>query len=50
VKCAQRLTEEFPTPARRPLYSALDCRRFEQVFGIRLPPWETALQLAMEIR
>jgi len=44
------LTEEFPTPARRPLYSALDCRRFEQVFGIRLPPWETALQLAMEIR
>ena len=44
------LTEEFPTPARRPLYSALDCQRFSQVFGINLPPWETALQLAMDIK
>ena len=42
------LTQDFPTPARRPLFSALDCRRFGDTFGIRLPPWEEALQLAMD--
>ena len=41
------LTEDFPAPAKRPLFSALDCSRFEGVFGVRLPPWETALQMAM---
>lgn len=42
------LTAEFPTPARRPLFSALDCRRFSDTFGLTLPGWESALQLAME--
>jgi dTDP-4-dehydrorhamnose reductase len=42
------LTADFPAPAERPLFSALDCSRFEEVFGLRLPDWETALQLAME--
>lgn len=42
------LTKEFPTPARRPLFTPLDCRLFYSVFGLRLPPWEQALQLAME--
>lgn len=41
------LTAEFPTPARRPLFSALDSRNFHATFGLRLPPWETALRLAM---
>jgi dTDP-4-dehydrorhamnose reductase len=40
-------TSDFPTPAQRPLFSALDCSLFEETFGIALPPWETALQLAM---
>jgi dTDP-4-dehydrorhamnose reductase len=40
-------TAEFPTPARRPLFSALDCTRFSEVFGLRLPEWKTALSLAM---
>jgi dTDP-4-dehydrorhamnose reductase len=43
------LTTEFPTPARRPLFSALDCTRFSQVFGLRLPDWRQALKLAMEV-
>jgi dTDP-4-dehydrorhamnose reductase len=38
---------DFPTPARRPLFSALDCSRFEGTFGLRLPPWEETLRLAM---
>jgi dTDP-4-dehydrorhamnose reductase len=37
---------DFPTPAQRPLFSALDCRKFEQTFGLRLPAWETTLELA----
>ncbi|MBI5296996.1 MAG: dTDP-4-dehydrorhamnose reductase [Chloroflexi bacterium] len=41
-------TDEFPTPATRPLFSALDCSRFEHNFGLRLPPWEEALQRCME--
>jgi dTDP-4-dehydrorhamnose reductase len=39
---------EFPTAAVRPLFSALDCGKFEQTFALRLPDWEVALGLAME--
>ena len=42
------LTADFPTPAARPLYSALDCSRFAAEFNLRLPPWQAALRLAME--
>jgi dTDP-4-dehydrorhamnose reductase len=38
---------EFPTPAIRPLFSALDCSRLEKTFGLRLPPWNSILELAM---
>jgi dTDP-4-dehydrorhamnose reductase len=38
---------EFPSPATRPLFSALDCSRFEETFGLRLPAWDKALGLAM---
>lgn len=38
---------DFPTPAVRPLFSALDCSRFEATFGLQLPPWEETLKLAM---
>jgi dTDP-4-dehydrorhamnose reductase len=41
-------TSDFPTPAKRPLFSALDCQRVEKTFEIQLPPWQTALQLAMD--
>jgi dTDP-4-dehydrorhamnose reductase len=39
---------DFPTPARRPLHSALNCDRFNETFGLRLPEWMDALKLAME--
>ena len=32
-------TAEFPTPARRPANSGLDCGRFERTFGFRGRPW-----------
>ena len=42
------LTDEFPTPARRPLFSALNCDTFSQTFHLHLPDWKAALKLAME--
>jgi dTDP-4-dehydrorhamnose reductase len=36
-------TAEYPTPARRPADSRLDCSKLAQVFGLALPHWEAAL-------
>lgn len=33
-------TAAYPSPARRPLNSRLDCARFQQTFGLTLPPWQ----------
>lgn len=41
------LTDEFPLPAKRPLFSALDCAKFEHTFNLKLPDWKTALQLSL---
>lgn len=40
-------SDAFPTPALRPLFSALDCSRFKSTFGLSLPPWADSLQTAM---
>ncbi|WP_298136839.1 dTDP-4-dehydrorhamnose reductase [Acidiferrobacter sp.] len=36
-------TADYPTAARRPAYSVLDCGRLAQRMGIVLPPWGQAL-------
>ena len=36
-------TAEYPTPARRPANSRLDCRKICQVFGIVPSDWQAAL-------
>lgn len=36
-------TPEYPTPARRPASSRLDCRRLGAAFGIQLRPWRPAI-------
>ncbi len=41
-------TVDFPTPAQRPLFSALNCEKSESTFGLGLPGWREALRLAME--
>jgi len=33
-------TADFPTPVRRPAYSALDSSLFEKTFGYRAAPWQ----------
>ena len=37
-------TEEYPTPARRPLYSVLSNKRLNHQFGVKLPDWEAQLR------
>lgn len=41
-------TAEYPTPARRPPYSVLDCRRIEAVFGIRPPAWRPSVEKTVD--
>ena len=43
-------SDEFSTPAMRPLLSALDCGKFEKAFSLRMPDWKSTLRLAMEIQ
>jgi dTDP-4-dehydrorhamnose reductase len=38
---------EFPTAARRPAYSVLDCSEAARRFGIVAPPWQRQLELLM---
>ena len=40
-------SSDITTPARRPLFSALECGRFADVFGMRAPAWEHELKLAL---
>jgi dTDP-4-dehydrorhamnose reductase len=41
-------SDEFPTPARRPLYSPVKCDLFANTFALQLPDWQNALKMAME--
>jgi dTDP-4-dehydrorhamnose reductase len=41
-------TADYPTPARRPAYSVLNCDKLEKTFGIRLPAWDTSLRDVLE--
>jgi dTDP-4-dehydrorhamnose reductase len=38
-------SEEYPTAAKRPMFSALDCRKIEKALGIELPAWQNSLKL-----
>ncbi len=37
-------TEDYPTPAKRPANSVMDCSRFSQAFGFDIKPWSESLQ------
>ena len=36
-------TAEYPTPAKRPANSRLDCTKLRAVFGVALPEWQPSL-------
>ncbi len=37
------LSEEYPTPAKRPLYSVLNCNNFKETFQQEIPYWRESL-------
>lgn len=38
------LNTEYPTKAKRPMYSVLDKSLFKKTFGVEIPHWETSLK------
>lgn len=40
-------TSDYPTPARRPLNSRLDCTQFEETFGVKLDHWHVGFDGVM---
>jgi dTDP-4-dehydrorhamnose reductase len=36
-------TAEYPTPAKRPMNSLLDCGKLERVFGWKMPEWQESV-------
>ena len=41
-------TSGYPTPAVRPVYSALDSSETESVLGIKTTPWQESLRKVLE--
>ena len=37
-------TEQYPTKAKRPMYSVLDKSKIKETFGLEIPEWETSLK------
>jgi dTDP-4-dehydrorhamnose reductase len=44
VKVHDIATQDYPTPARRPHNSRLDCWSLEQAYGIKRPDWSEAVR------
>lgn len=42
-------TAEYPTPARRPANSRLDCGRLENDFGLQMPDWQPYLERMLQL-
>ena len=40
-------TVDFSTPAQRPLFSALDCSKFETTFKTKIPDWKLTTKLML---
>lgn len=43
-------TSDYPTPAKRPHNSRLDCTKLARVLGVKLPDWREGLQACMEVK
>jgi dTDP-4-dehydrorhamnose reductase len=42
-------TADYPTPARRPAMSVLDCRKIADAYGVKLRPWQEAVEATLEV-
>jgi dTDP-4-dehydrorhamnose reductase len=43
-------TTAYPTPARRPHNSRLDCRKLQQAFGLQLPDWRQGVNRVLALK
>lgn len=42
-------SSDYPTPARRPMNSRLDCSRLETDFGLEMPDWQPYLERMLQL-
>ncbi|MGG7566144.1 dTDP-4-dehydrorhamnose reductase [Rhodovulum sp. DZ06] len=42
-------SSDYPTPAKRPANSAMDCTKFETTFGLKTKPWRESLGAVLDI-
>lgn len=42
-------TENYPTPAKRPQNSRLNCSKAEKTLGVRLPEWQVGLEECLDL-
>ncbi len=42
-------TADYPTPAKRPANSRLDCRKVGRVFGVQMPAWQPSLARTVDV-
>jgi dTDP-4-dehydrorhamnose reductase len=47
-KLTRITTADYPTPAKRPAYSVLDCGKIAHVFGIAQPDWRVSLAKVLQ--
>jgi dTDP-4-dehydrorhamnose reductase len=43
------LTKDFPTAAKRPVYSVLDKSKIKENYGLSIPHWRTSLEKCMKL-
>jgi dTDP-4-dehydrorhamnose reductase len=43
VRVRPIMSQDYPTPARRPANSRLDCAKLQRIYGLSLPPWRSTL-------
>jgi dTDP-4-dehydrorhamnose reductase len=41
-------TSDYPTPAKRPQNSRLNCAKLREAYGVQLPPWQDSLSQCMK--
>lgn len=47
--CVDRIpTDQYPTPAKRPLNSRLDTTKLKNTFALQLPPWQTGVSRMLQ--
>ena len=42
-------TTDYPTPAKRPMYTVMDKSKIMETYGVRLVPWKDSLQACLEM-